>query len=374
MQKAPIGSEKYGSNCNSRVQVGLSDGGSTTAELRSQKWQYQTIHLDGENPNPQKSPSGKYTLIGKFYGPMPKMEVICKKFITQVELSGSIRIKFITHLLADVGQVIRIDVAFLQKARGSVAKVKVQIDITLPRIQSVWIGFDSNNDINEEGHWKDIDIKFMPPTCELKKRDKERKKYKEKEEAGKKAKCPLDSPLELTGSQSPKEHSLQNIEKQVPKNPKKQALQNPNEQVPLNPNEQVRKPPKQHHNADKVFLPTWLQPKLLAPPIRVSPRILLPVSPKRKAKPNAHKRKAAQNKKSELHDQQITSFYAKDSPKNVGHGETKPPDTIIEVCYLNTSDNILEDDYRQVVSEDENDDISEEENDSPKLTNDAHSC
>uniref|UniRef100_M1DBK9 Uncharacterized protein n=1 Tax=Solanum tuberosum TaxID=4113 RepID=M1DBK9_SOLTU len=153
MQKAPIGSEQSGLNCSSRVQVGLSDGDSTTAELRSQNWQYQTIHLDGENPNPQKALSA----------------------------------------------------------------------------------------------------------CELKKRDEERKKYKQNEEASKKAKCPLDSPLELTGNsgmistsspivvvsanlqvpQSPKEHALQNIEKQVPKNPKKQVPQNPNEQVPQNPNGQV---------------------------------------------------------------------------------------------------------------------------------------
>uniref|UniRef100_M1DN26 Uncharacterized protein n=1 Tax=Solanum tuberosum TaxID=4113 RepID=M1DN26_SOLTU len=52
--------------------------------------------------------------------------------------------------------------------------------------------------------------------------------------------------------------------------------------------------------------------------------------------------------------------------------DAEPPDTIIEVCYLNTTGNILEDDYRQVISEDENDDISEEENDSPELTDDAH--
>ncbi|KAH0636099.1 hypothetical protein KY290_036519 [Solanum tuberosum] len=91
------------------------------------------------------------------------------------------------------------------------------MDITLPRIESVWIGFDSNDDINGEGR------------------------------------CP-------------KEHALKNIEKQVPKNPKKQVRKNPskqvpqnpneqvsinsNEQVPLNQNEQVRQPPKQHHKAD----------------------------------------------------------------------------------------------------------------------------
>ncbi|KAG5606162.1 hypothetical protein H5410_027654 [Solanum commersonii] len=49
--------------------------------------------------------------------------------------------------------------------------------------------------------------------------------------------------------------------------------------------------------------------------------------------------------------------------------DAEPLDPIIEVCYLNTS-NILEDDYMQVVFEDENDDISEEENDSP--TDDKH--
>uniref|UniRef100_M1DB34 Retrotransposon protein, unclassified n=1 Tax=Solanum tuberosum TaxID=4113 RepID=M1DB34_SOLTU len=154
--------------------------------------------------------------------------------------------------------------------------------------------------------------------------------------------------------------------------------------------------------------------KVTSPTHKSQPQNLA-TSPKGKAEPNAQKRKMAQNKKVELHDQQIASFYAKDSPKNVGHGETsdqdtqvpddqnstdnvtvdqnvfgsqiikvdsekdqtiptdaEPPDRIIEDCYLNTSGNILEDDYMQVVSEDKNNDISEEENDSPELIDDKH--
>uniref|UniRef100_M1DHQ1 DUF4283 domain-containing protein n=1 Tax=Solanum tuberosum TaxID=4113 RepID=M1DHQ1_SOLTU len=248
---------------------------------RSTKQGRSTVMYDINDYMVTMSDSCIYTLIGKFYDPMPKMEVIRKNFITQVELSSSVRIthfnsrhiyidldnelyratvldskrlyiegkfmrihvwtptlspnletpivpfwvlllelpwhyyykEFVTHLLADVGKVIHLDAAFLQKTRGSFAKVKVQMDITLPRKQSDWIGFDSNNDINGEGRWQDIECEDIPlycvyckhqghalPACELNKRDEERKKYKEKEKAGKKAKHPLDSPLELTGN------------------------------------------------------------------------------------------------------------------------------------------------------------------------------
>uniref|UniRef100_M1DQ30 Uncharacterized protein n=1 Tax=Solanum tuberosum TaxID=4113 RepID=M1DQ30_SOLTU len=209
--------------------------------------------------------------------------------------------------------------------------------------------------------------------------------------------------------QSPKEHALQNIEKQVPKNPKnrvpqnpnEQVSQNPNEQVSLNPNEQVRQPPKQHHNADKGeddgledviggldgCREKPIEPNSSSPSHPVTTKVTIPThksqpqnlatSPKEKAKSNAQKIKAAQNKKEQIHDQQIVSFYAKDSPKNVGHGETSDQDTQVPDDQNSTDNmivdhNVLPDSDSQVVSEDENDDISEEENDSPELTDDAH--
>ncbi|KAG5585825.1 hypothetical protein H5410_046259 [Solanum commersonii] len=56
-----------------------------------------------------------------------------------------------------------------------------------------------------------------------------------------------------------------------------------------------------------------------------------------KAKSNAQKRKAAQNKKAELHDQKIASLYAQDSPNIVGHGETSDQDTQVP-DYHNSTD------------------------------------
>ncbi|XP_055806976.1 uncharacterized protein LOC129875754 [Solanum dulcamara] len=89
--------------------------------------------------------------------------------------------------------------AFMQKTRGSVEKEKVQMDITKPRIQSVWIGFDENDDPNGEGRWQDIQYEDIPLyctyckhqghtllACAISKSDKERKKAIEKEEAVKK--------------------------------------------------------------------------------------------------------------------------------------------------------------------------------------------
>ncbi|XP_055814083.1 uncharacterized protein LOC129883435 [Solanum dulcamara] len=88
---------------------------------------------------------------------------------------------------------------FMQKTRGSVAKVKVQMDITKPRIQSVWIGFDENDDPNREGRWQDIEYddiplyctyckhqSHTPLACPVSRRDAERNKAKNKEEEPKK--------------------------------------------------------------------------------------------------------------------------------------------------------------------------------------------
>ncbi|XP_055835237.1 uncharacterized protein LOC129903717 [Solanum dulcamara] len=230
--------------------------------------------------------SCKYTLIGKFYSPMPKMEVIRKKFISQTELRGKVKIthfnsrhiyidldnehdrttvldskrmyidgvfmrfqvwtptfdpnyetpilpvwvilpelpwhcfhkEFVTLLLADVGQVLHLDMAFMQKTRGSVAKAKVQMDITKPRIQSVWIGFDENDDPNGEGRWQDIEYEDVPLyctyckhqghtplACPVSRRDTECNKAKDKEEEPKKDASPkitgmISTPIVLTNA------------------------------------------------------------------------------------------------------------------------------------------------------------------------------
>ncbi|KAG5585827.1 hypothetical protein H5410_046261 [Solanum commersonii] len=59
---------------------------------RSTKQGLQAVMYDRNEYMVNMVDSCKYTLIGKFYGPIPKMEAIRKKFVTQVELSGSVRI------------------------------------------------------------------------------------------------------------------------------------------------------------------------------------------------------------------------------------------------------------------------------------------
>ncbi|KAG5606158.1 hypothetical protein H5410_027650 [Solanum commersonii] len=229
------------------------------------------------------SDSWKYTLIGKFYDPMPKMEVICKKFITQVELSGSVRITHFNsrHIYIDLDN--ELDRATVLDSK------RLYIEGKFMRIH-VWTPTFSPN----------LETLIVPIWVPL---------------------------PELPWHYYYKEfvtHLLANVGKVI--------------------------------HLDAAFL-----------------------------------------QKTRGSFAKIASFYAKDSPKNVGHGETsdqdtrfqmirtvdsekdqtiptdaEPLDPIIEVCYLNTSGNILEDDYMQVVFEDENDDISEEENDSPELTDDKH--
>lgn len=88
---------------------------------------------------------------------------------------------------------------YLNKTRGSVAKAKVLMDITKPLIQSVWIGFHSEDDPNGDGKWQDIEYGDIPLyciyckhqghtplACDIKRQDDEKKKAKQQEEAAKK--------------------------------------------------------------------------------------------------------------------------------------------------------------------------------------------
>ncbi|KAH0736788.1 hypothetical protein KY285_012495 [Solanum tuberosum] len=102
----------------------------------------------------------------------------------------------LTPLLSPIGKALYLDSATMQKTRGSVAKVRVQIDITKERPQHVWLGFSKKDP--SLGKWQIIEFEDVPPyclyckhqghiigECPLKERDEEIKKRKD-EEAGKK--------------------------------------------------------------------------------------------------------------------------------------------------------------------------------------------
>lgn len=59
--------------------------------------------------------------------------------------------EILTPLLSHVGKALFLDLASFQKTRGSVAKVKVQLDLTKDRPQHVWLGYDDNQDKNGDG-------------------------------------------------------------------------------------------------------------------------------------------------------------------------------------------------------------------------------
>ncbi|XP_015166828.1 myb-like protein I [Solanum tuberosum] len=102
----------------------------------------------------------------------------------------------LTPLLSPIGKALYLDSATMHKTRGSVAKVRVQIDITRERPQHVWLGF-SEKDPNL-GKWQIIEYEDVPSyciyckhhghvigECPLKEKDEEIKKNKDQEAAKK---------------------------------------------------------------------------------------------------------------------------------------------------------------------------------------------
>ncbi|KAH0687778.1 hypothetical protein KY284_018331 [Solanum tuberosum] len=69
----------------------------------------------------------------------------------------------LTPLLSPIGKALYLDSATVQKTRGSVAKVRVQIDLTKERPQHVWLGF-SEKDPNL-GKWQVIEYEDVPSYC-----------------------------------------------------------------------------------------------------------------------------------------------------------------------------------------------------------------
>ncbi|KAK4707459.1 hypothetical protein R3W88_033006 [Solanum pinnatisectum] len=98
----------------------------------------------------------------------------------------------LTPLLSPIGKALYLDSATMQKTRGSVAKVRVQIDITKNRPQHVWLGFSEKDPTI--GKWQIIEFEDVPlyclyckhqghslGECPMKERDDEIKRRKEME-------------------------------------------------------------------------------------------------------------------------------------------------------------------------------------------------
>ncbi|OIT36371.1 hypothetical protein A4A49_01970 [Nicotiana attenuata] len=175
----------------------------------------------------------KFTVVGKFTNTMPRMEVIRKSFIAQIELRGGVKIahfnaktvyidldneydhstvwtkqqmyiqgqmmrieawnpifkpnedspivpvwimipelpwhlyymEILSPLLSPVVKALFLDLASFQKTRGSVVKVKMQVDLTKDRPSHVWLGYDEDQDVNGDGQWLEVQYDNLPSYC-----------------------------------------------------------------------------------------------------------------------------------------------------------------------------------------------------------------
>ncbi|XP_069150682.1 uncharacterized protein [Solanum lycopersicum] len=71
--------------------------------------------------------------------------------------------EFITSLLSPIGRVLDLDFSFINKTRGSQARVKVQVDLTKERPSYIWMGY-IGEDITD-GRWQKIDYDVIPDYC-----------------------------------------------------------------------------------------------------------------------------------------------------------------------------------------------------------------
>ncbi|KAH0725167.1 hypothetical protein KY284_001032 [Solanum tuberosum] len=100
--------------------------------------------------------------------------------------------EFVSIPLKPIGKVLYLDSPTIQKTRGSVARVKVQIHLTKARAPHVWMGI--NEDDYNIGRWQQVQYEGVPEYCmycrhqghheydyNIKKRDEDHKKKKEVE-------------------------------------------------------------------------------------------------------------------------------------------------------------------------------------------------
>lgn len=68
-------------------------------------------------------------------------------------------------LLSPIKKALHFDLASFQKIRGSVARAKIQIDLTKSRPYHVRLGFDDKQDENGEGQWLEVQYENIPEYC-----------------------------------------------------------------------------------------------------------------------------------------------------------------------------------------------------------------
>ncbi|XP_070057289.1 uncharacterized protein [Nicotiana tomentosiformis] len=73
--------------------------------------------------------------------------------------------EILTPPLSSVGKALFLDLASFSKTRGSVAKVKMHIDLTKKRPSHVWLGFDEDQDVNGNGKWLEVQYESVPDYC-----------------------------------------------------------------------------------------------------------------------------------------------------------------------------------------------------------------
>ena len=69
----------------------------------------------------------------------------------------------LTTILSSIGKKLSLDSPSSQKTRGSIIRVKVQVDLTKTRPSYVWLGF-KNSDPNK-GRWLKVEYEGIPNYC-----------------------------------------------------------------------------------------------------------------------------------------------------------------------------------------------------------------
>ncbi|KAG5631527.1 hypothetical protein H5410_003244 [Solanum commersonii] len=100
--------------------------------------------------------------------------------------------KIVSAILSPIGKVLYLDSASVQKTRGSLAKVRIQMNLTKERPPHVWMGF--NEEDLTKGRWQAIEYESVPnycgyckhqghmiQICTIKQRDEDYQKRKEME-------------------------------------------------------------------------------------------------------------------------------------------------------------------------------------------------
>lgn len=71
--------------------------------------------------------------------------------------------EILTAMLSPVGKVLYLDNATVNKTRGRMARVRIQLDLTKDRPKHVWLGYDEE-DLNK-GKWQSIECENLPAYC-----------------------------------------------------------------------------------------------------------------------------------------------------------------------------------------------------------------